>query len=58
MENTQQHNDSFEFWKNCFSPRSDEWKRNTLARLNAGQSIFETAEERDTKIKVLKSLLH
>jgi hypothetical protein len=53
----QKNNESFEFWKNSFAPRSDKWKRETLKRLNSKQSIFETADERADKINALELLL-
>jgi hypothetical protein len=48
---------NFDFWIGCFRPRTDKWKRETLKRLNAKQSPFETAQERTDKIEALKFLL-
>lgn len=46
----------FEFWVNCFKPRTKKWRAQTLKRLKAGQSSFETAEQRADKIKALEFL--
>jgi hypothetical protein len=47
----------FEFWYNMFKHRTTKWQRETLKRLRAKQSIFETASERVDKIKALELLL-
>lgn len=48
---------NFEFWLGMFRPRTDKWKRNTLKRLKAGISPFETEAENQDKIKALNFLL-
>ena len=45
------------FWLGMFWPRSSEWQRTTLARLESGQSVFETAQARADKIVAIKQLL-
>lgn len=47
---------NFEFWVNCFKPRTKKWRSDTLKRLRAGKSTFETEEERKLKIQALEFL--
>jgi len=49
---------NFEFWVEMFRPRSKQWQRKTLSRLNKNVSCFETLEENQDKIKALKFLLN
>lgn len=46
----------FEFWVNCFKPRTKKWRAQTLKRLKASKSPFETESERADKIKALEFL--
>ncbi len=48
---------NFEFWVNCFKPRTKKYQRETLSRLKKEVSPFETLEENQDKIKALKFLL-
>ncbi len=46
-----------QFWTKMFSPRTKKYLRDTLRRLKAGVSTFETFEENQAKIQAIKNIL-
>jgi len=60
MKKTIEVNDmaNFEFWVGMFRPRAKKYQKETLRRLKASVSVFETPEENKDKVKALEFLLN